>query len=91
MKFPKIKIPKSVTWDMVKEEILHKKETRAVELEGKTKATLELLIHEIQQCKDMGEVRSLVDSWIKPNDLHPEKVQTMVINKRVINKVQFKE
>jgi len=41
-----------------------------------TKATLTLLIAEIQACQDMAEVNLAIDSWIKANDLHPEKVGT---------------
>ena len=41
-----------------------------------TKATLTLLIAEIQDCQDMAEVNRVLDSWIKANDIHPEKVGT---------------
>ncbi len=53
------------------------KKTKTTGINRDTKAILELLICEIQQCKDMSEVNSLLDSWIKPNNLHPEKVQTI--------------
>ena len=38
-----------------------------------TKATLTLLIAEIQACQDMAEVNRVLDSWIEANGLHPEK------------------
>ncbi len=41
------------------------------------KAFLEILIHEIQECKNMEEVNVLLNSWIKANDLHPENVETL--------------
>ena len=41
-----------------------------------TKATLTLLIAEIQACQDMVEVNRVLDSWIKANGIHPEKVGT---------------
>ena len=41
-----------------------------------TKATLTLLIAEILACQDMAEVKRVLDSWIKANDLHPEEVGT---------------
>ena len=41
-----------------------------------TKATLSLLIAEIQACQDMAEVNRVLDSWIKANGIHPEKVGT---------------
>ena len=40
-----------------------------------TKATLTLLIAEIQVCQDMAEVKRVLDSWIKANGLHPERVE----------------
>ena len=42
-----------------------------------TKATLTLLIAEIQDCLDMAEVNRVLDSWIKANGLRPEKVGTI--------------
>ena len=45
-----------------------------------TKATLTLLIAEIQACQDMAEVNRVLDSWIKANDLHPEEVKTFGAN-----------
>ena len=39
-----------------------------------TKATLTLLIAEILACQDMAEVKRVLDSWIKANGIHPEKV-----------------
>ena len=41
-----------------------------------TKATLTLLIAEIQDCQDMAGVKRVLDSWIKANGLRPEKVGT---------------
>ena len=41
-----------------------------------TKATLTLLIAEIQACQDMVEVNQVLDPWVKANDLHPEEVRT---------------
>ena len=46
-------------------------------IKGTNKAFFEILIHEIQGCKNMEEVNVLLDSWIKANDLHPEKVETL--------------
>ena len=39
-----------------------------------TKATLTLLIAEIQACQDMVEVNRVLDSWIKANGLRPERL-----------------
>ena len=41
-----------------------------------TKATLTLLIAEIQACQDMAGVKRVLDSWIKANGIHPERVGT---------------
>ena len=41
-----------------------------------TKATLTLLIAEIQDCQDMAGVNRVLDSWIKANGIHPKKVGT---------------
>lgn len=41
-----------------------------------TKACLTILIREIQDCKDIEEIKKMLDIWIKANDLHPEQVQT---------------
>jgi len=42
-----------------------------------TKAALTLLIAEIQDCLDMAEINRVLDSWVKANDLHPERVGTL--------------
>ena len=58
------------------------------EISEETKATLEVLIHEIQQiikAKKVSplthaltfELEILLDSWIKANNLHPEQVITI--------------
>lgn len=62
-------------------------------IEGECKATLEILIHEIQQCKDIDAVHQLLDCWIKPNDLHPERVQTIKLDKEgvILSVVKFSE
>lgn len=46
-------------------------------MKKETKAYLTLLVKEVQDCKDMDEVRKLLDGWIIANDLHPELVVTM--------------
>ena len=55
-------------------------------LDEKTKGVLTLLIHEIQEIIDspklddherIGEIYHLLQHWIKPNDLHPERVKTI--------------
>ncbi|MBA7709036.1 hypothetical protein ES703_117943 [subsurface metagenome] len=45
-------------------------------LSSETKAVLNIIIREIQDCQTMEKVKSILDSWIKANDLHPEEVQT---------------
>lgn len=45
-----------------------------------TKATLEVLIREIQDILEREywsepDIKELLNSWIKANDLHPENVQ----------------
>lgn len=42
-----------------------------------TKAFLEILIYEIQSCGNSNEINTLLDSWIKANNLHPERVITI--------------
>jgi len=59
------------------EEIILSMKTRTVKMTGAFRATITILIHEIQGCKDMDEVNRLLDCWIKANDLHPEEVQTI--------------
>lgn len=61
---------------MTREEILTTK-TKSVKMTGAFKATITILIREVQECKDMDEVNRLLDCWIEANDLHPEKVQTI--------------
>jgi len=39
-------------------------------------ASLTLLVAEIQGCENMDEVKRLVSSWVKANNLEPEKVET---------------
>lgn len=41
-----------------------------------TKAALTVLIKEVQCCKNLDEINTLLNSWIKANDLHPEDVLT---------------
>jgi len=49
---------------------------------GETRATLEILICEIQEILDgegdikITKIEQLLDCWIKANDLHPERVRT---------------
>ena len=52
------------------------KNWREGKMDKVTKATLTLLIAEIQDCQDMAEVNRVLDSWIKANGIHPEKVGT---------------
>jgi hypothetical protein len=59
-------------------------------LSDETKATLEFLIHELQDilqnehCTStfslVFELQQLLDMWIKANNLHPEQVQTFRFN-----------
>lgn len=50
---------------------------KTLEMSKETKGVLTILIAEVQDCKDMEEVRSLLDCWIKANDLHPEQVESL--------------
>ena len=50
---------------------------KEVNVDKVTKATLTLLIAEIQACQDMAEVNRVLDSWIEANGLRPEKVGTV--------------
>jgi hypothetical protein len=55
----------------------NKKETNYISVESMsniTKANLELLIREIQELHPNEAISNLLDSWIKGNDLHPEKI-----------------
>ncbi len=45
-------------------------------MKQETKAILALLIHEVQNCENMDEIHTLLDSWVKANDLHLEQVKT---------------
>lgn len=45
-------------------------------MKKRTKAVLEILIHEVQGCKTLEEVNQLLKTWIDANDLHPEEVLT---------------
>ena len=40
------------------------------------KASLTLLIAEIQNCQPNPKIVVILDSWIKANDLHPEAVES---------------
>jgi hypothetical protein len=40
------------------------------------KAALEILIHDIRQRKTTPETDKILESWIKNEDLHPEKVES---------------
>ncbi len=60
--------------------------TKSKSLNEETKATLEILIHEIQEILNFPYLRvsqleyrlnSLLDSWIRGNELHPEEVMTI--------------
>jgi len=64
---------------------------KSKDISQETKATLEILIHEIQEIiKAKGrsastfhltlEIEMLLDTWIKANRLHPEKVQSYRFN-----------
>ena len=55
-------------------------------MKSDTKATLEVLIHQLEEVLQDAEkctstfnlateINELLDSWIKTNDLHPENVQ----------------
>ena len=65
------------------------KRNKTKRLSLETKATLEILIHEIQQILDGDhcissfnlnfEIKTLLDSWVKANKLHPENVHTFNI------------
>lgn len=47
---------------------------RDVKLNKECKATMALLIREIQDCKNKDEIDLVLKSWIVANDLHPEAV-----------------
>ncbi len=49
-------------------------------LSRKEKALLELLIAEIKDAlPDVKRVEELLDSWVKANDLHPERVERIAL------------
>ncbi len=50
---------------------------RIFRIEGGCRAVFEILIKEVQDCKTLGEVNSLLDCWVEANDLHPENVDTL--------------
>lgn len=50
---------------------------KTFKIKGNNKAVFELLINEIQGCGDITEVNSLLNSWVRANDLHPENVETL--------------
>lgn len=58
-------------------ERLSGKSLKTLEMSKETKGILTILIAEIQNCKDMEEIKSLLDCWIKANDLHPEAVERL--------------
>jgi len=43
-------------------------------LTPREKALLAILISEIEGCPDVGSIAAVTQSWVKANDLHPEKV-----------------
>jgi hypothetical protein len=45
------------------------------------KAMFEIFIHEIRDLNPNKEIRGLLDTWVKENDLHPEKVETVSVRK----------
>jgi hypothetical protein len=47
---------------------------KGIKLTVREKSLLNILIAEIKSCKDLEEIRAIVDSWVTANDLHPEKV-----------------
>ena len=49
-----------------------------------TKANLELLIREIQDLNPSEDIKALLESWIKGNGLHPEKIKSF-------NRIYYKE
>ncbi len=46
-------------------------------IEGGCRAVFEILIKEVQDCRTLEGVNSLLDCWVKANDLHPENVGTL--------------
>jgi len=51
--------------------------SKLFKIKGANKAFLEILIAEVESCKDIAEVKAILETWKKANDLHPEKVQSM--------------
>jgi len=49
---------------------------KIAKLTRECKAALTLLIQEVQDCKTQEKKDTLLESWIKANDLHPERVET---------------
>jgi len=58
-------------------EKLTKGRWKTIKMSKETRGIFEILIAEVQGCNDMQEVRTLLDSWIKVNDFHPEKVERL--------------
>lgn len=52
--------------------------TKQVEMSNETRAILTILIAEVQECSSKKTIKTLLDSWVKANDLHPEDVVTVV-------------
>lgn len=48
-----------------------------IKMTRREKALLEIVFAEIQGCQDTVEVNVVIDSWVKANDLHPEKVKIL--------------
>ncbi len=59
-------------------------------LRAETKATLSILIREIQDnLPDANKVRDLLASWIEANDLHPENVKKMTEKEAMLMDSEF--
>lgn len=66
--------------DFPKKETLEGKRLKIkdIKLTVREKALLEIIIHEVKEVlPDSNKVMEVLDCWIKANNLHPEKVNTL--------------
>jgi len=65
--------------------VRRKNVSRLKNISEETKGVLEIFIHELEEVNDLTRIREIIDSWIKGNDLHPEQVQTFVVDDEETN------
>lgn len=53
-----------------------------------TKVTLTILIAELQECRNMEDVKTLLDCWVEANNLHPENVTTFVSLEELLKSIK---